>query len=1080
MGSITSGVGLVSGINSAQLIDQLMSLEAQGKTSLSTRVASLQTKRTALLDVNARLLALKSASTSFRVNKVFRAATATSSDESVATAVADGTTPVGSYQFFVKRLASSSQLRSKGYSTLDATPLGLDSLSFEFGDIGVSRSVDLSSLNGGSGVRRGKIVITDKSGADATIDLSKATTLQEVVSSINATSDAAISASIDNERLVITDTSGGSGSLAVANGSGDFTATDLGIAGTTAGSTITSGQINKLGAATTLASLNDGLGVLIRDNVTDFKIYVDDGVTPTTYKVSLGRKNLPITGATELASLNNGSGVKINTTDAADFIVKTATGSQVEVNLGTVLDSNGNVDKDAVTTVQEMLTRVNDTLDDALGAGKVVMSINADGNGFVLTDTTGGAQTLRVLGTGPNADTTAKNLGIFTGTTGTGATITGKTIVNEAAKPRAATIQDVIDRIAEATGNAVTASVNVAGTGLQFSSAYEFSVLAGDTDGSSQATAISEKTARDLGIFDITDSSTTGSRITSGLGTLLTRNVNGGAGLTAGTNSLTLQDRAGTSFTVNNLDSYTTLEGLIDAVNSAASGAGSHLTLGVGSDNASLLVTDSVGGGGNLIVSGTAASALGIANAGVASNTIRGGNLEVKYISEAAAVGSLNYGRGIGSGTFKITDSTGASATVDIGKDTVSLYDVMREINSRGLAVEARLNSTGDGLLLDDTAATPTGKLKVVDSSGTVAKSLGIAQTATTIGGNIDGTYEKTVDLDTTDSLKKIIAKVNKAGIPVTATSVNIGSGATPFYLSFSSAIGGSGGQLQIDTGGVDLGFTTLSEGHDAEIIFGNDSAADGLVLRNSDNVFEDVVSGLDITVKKASDTLTTMEVKRDVDGIKKDVNDWVDAFNAVIDKINTYDTYNSDTSRRGPLLGDPTIARGRQVMYATLQGKAKNIDGSYQYLTQVGIKVAKNGNIEFDEAKFDTAYAADPDSVEKLFATLKQEKVDAVESSIPGVTVGTSKIVNTALGFGDLFDQALSGLTNTINGAFTKASESFASQIDRVTERISLFDTRLASRKERLQKQFSAMESALSKLQSQQSSISSISSLIG
>ena len=77
-----------------------------------------------------------------------------------------------------------------------------------------------------------------------------------------------------------------------------------------------------------------------------------------------------------------------------------------------VTDETSAVDKDAVTTVQEMLTRVNDTLDDALGAGKVVMSINADGNGFVLTDTTGGAQTLRVLGTGPNADTTAKNLGI--------------------------------------------------------------------------------------------------------------------------------------------------------------------------------------------------------------------------------------------------------------------------------------------------------------------------------------------------------------------------------------------------------------------------------------------------------------------------------------------------------------------------------------------------------------------------------------------------------------------------------------------------------------------------------------------
>ena len=40
----------------------------------------------------------------------------------------------------------------------EGTPLGLDQLTFAFGDIGVSRSIDLSSLNGGEGVRRGNVV----------------------------------------------------------------------------------------------------------------------------------------------------------------------------------------------------------------------------------------------------------------------------------------------------------------------------------------------------------------------------------------------------------------------------------------------------------------------------------------------------------------------------------------------------------------------------------------------------------------------------------------------------------------------------------------------------------------------------------------------------------------------------------------------------------------------------------------------------------------------------------------------------------------------------------------------------------
>ena len=38
----------------------------------------------------------------------------------------------------------------------------------------------------------------------------------------------------------------------------------------------------------------------------------------------------------------------------------------------------------------------------------------------------------------------------------------------------------------------------------------------------------------------------------------------------------------------------------------------------------------------------------------------------------------MNYGRGIGSGSFRLTDSTGATATVQIGKDVDSLYEVMK------------------------------------------------------------------------------------------------------------------------------------------------------------------------------------------------------------------------------------------------------------------------------------------------------------------------------------------------------------------------------------------------------------------
>jgi flagellar hook-associated protein 2 len=1078
MGTITSGVGLISGINSAQLIQQLLAVEARGRTSLQQRVASLTSQRTALLDVNARLLNLKNSASKFRIDKVFQSSLAVVSDEGTLSATAGNSTPAGTYQFFVNRLASTSQLRTKGFATSDSTPLGLDALRFEFGDIGVRRSVDLAALNGGEGVRRGKVVITDKSGASSTVDLSSTTTLESVVAAINDNEDIAVTASIVDERLRIVDTSGGSGSLKVANAAGSNTATDLGIATTTAGTTITSSQINRLGASTALASLNDGLGVFIRDDAVDFRLQVGS----STFDIQLGREDLPITTATKLADLNNGVGIKINTTDAPDFKIRTTTGTLVDINLGAVLDDDGNVDDPAVETVQQMLSRVNATLASALGGpGQVVMSLRSDGKGFVLTDTMGGSDPVRVLGAGPNADTTAQNLGIFTGPNSAGTNIlTGQIVKNQVKKPRAATIQDVIDRISEQTSGAVTAAINGAGNGLSLSAGGQtITVLAGSVDGSSQATAVSQRTARDLGIFQPAGTTIAGARVLSGLGTILARNINGGNGL-APSSSVTIADRAGNLVTVNNLETFTTLEAVVAQINSQAASAGVGVALSIDGSNSALRIDDSSGGTGTLTVGGSGAAALGINGTGNASGVLRGRDLEIKYVSEAQALSKLNYGRGVGTGRFRMTDSAGNTANVDIDADSVTLYDVVREINSRGLFIEARLNEAGDGIKLFDTnTGSPQVKMKIENVNGGVAAALGILGEASAPGQAIDGSYEKLVDLDPTDTLKKVVDKIKSAGIPVVAGLVNTGSGGTPFYLTLGSGIGGKAGRLSIDSGGVDLGLTTLSEGQDAEILFGNGDPALGLALRSSTNLFEDVVGGLDVTAKKTSTTAVSVDVSRNVDQIRKQVTDLVTSFNDAIGRINDYDSYDIETEKRGILLGNGTLARTRQLLYSTIQGRAKNVDGQFQFLSQVGIRVGKDGQIQLDQAKFDAAYESDPEAVERLFDSFDAQTVNNT-TSIPGVTIGGSTTVKTTLGFGDLINDAVNALTNSIDGAFTRASSTFQGQIDRLNDRIEAFDARLERRRGVLERQFLAMEEALARLQNQQSSIGSIASIGG
>ncbi|MEE8509382.1 MAG: flagellar cap protein FliD N-terminal domain-containing protein, partial [Myxococcota bacterium] len=164
MGTITTGIGLISGIDTATLIDNLIALESRGKFALQRRLATLQARRTALLDINARLLNLKSASSLFRLNKVFEAALASSSNESILRATATGAAQPGTFKFIVKQLVSTCQRLSRGFADSGSTPIGLTSLSFEFGNGRVSSNTDLSELNAGTGVARGTIEITDSKG----------------------------------------------------------------------------------------------------------------------------------------------------------------------------------------------------------------------------------------------------------------------------------------------------------------------------------------------------------------------------------------------------------------------------------------------------------------------------------------------------------------------------------------------------------------------------------------------------------------------------------------------------------------------------------------------------------------------------------------------------------------------------------------------------------------------------------------------------------------------------------------------------------------------------------------------------
>ncbi|MGE3180644.1 MAG: flagellar cap protein FliD N-terminal domain-containing protein, partial [Phycisphaerae bacterium] len=186
MGTVTSGVGLVSGLDFQSIIDQLIAIDARPREQVASRIGRIDAQRTAYLDINARINALLSNVNNLIRPSTFRTSSVASSAEGVLRATADSSAQPGSQSFIVQALASTHQLVTRGFAARNE-PINAQSITVESAAARVNRATQLSELNGQQGVPRGSIEITASDGAKKTVSLSDAQTLNDVVVFINGT-----------------------------------------------------------------------------------------------------------------------------------------------------------------------------------------------------------------------------------------------------------------------------------------------------------------------------------------------------------------------------------------------------------------------------------------------------------------------------------------------------------------------------------------------------------------------------------------------------------------------------------------------------------------------------------------------------------------------------------------------------------------------------------------------------------------------------------------------------------------------------------------------------------------------------
>jgi flagellar hook-associated protein 2 len=129
---------------------------------------------------------------------------------------------------------------------------------------------------------------------------------------------------------------------------------------------------------------------------------------------------------------------------------------------------------------------------------------------------------------------------------------------------------------------------------------------------------------------------------------------------------------------------------------------------------------------------------------------------------------------------------------------------------------------------------------------------------------------------------------------------------------------------------------------------------------------------------------------------------------------------------------------------------------GNVRRLSDVGLTLTDGAKLEFDEAKFQSAYADDPENVKRFF-TLYQ-------------TSGGTIVKGAA---SQMYDE-ISRLVDPVNGMLTLKNSSIDSRITEYQKSIDNLDILLTAKRTRLELQFSNMETILAQLQNQQKALDS------
>lgn len=332
---------------------------------------------------------------------------------------------------------------------------------------------------------------------------------------------------------------------------------------------------------------------------------------------------------------------------------------------------------------------------------------------------------------------------------------------------------------------------------------------------------------------------------------------------------------------------------------------------------------------------------------------------------------------------------------------------------------------------------------------------------------------DSSLDIDLTDaSLTDIRDAINAAGKDsgLSATIVSDPNGGGGSRLVLSSDKSGTGNDISVAVSAdasSELGALTFtppapnddfkpsnpSDPRAARVLsYARDAnfAVDGINLRSASNTVDDAIEGVTLTLKKAQTAealgnaeTVNLSVAQDQAGVRKSITEFVDAYNKMLDSINslTNVTPIADGNSEplvAALVGDSSVRSFMTAMRSELTSPSGS--EGIRILADLGISTQRDGKLAVDDQKLDAALADNFEQVNAFF-TGEQGLMARLDAKVEPYTQT-----------GGILENRTKALQNTISG------------VDDQREALGL---RLSKLESRLFAQFNAMDALVSQMSS-------------